>query len=191
MNGTFFIVMGPTGSGKSTLMKHVIAQFPDVLVPPSFTTRDRRPSEIENSHYTFVDKNTFTAMVEKGEFLEWAEFSGNFYGTLKETVIVPLAEGKVLFTEMEVQGVRQARALLPAEQVKVVFIDAGPWEELEARIRARAPITDEEIAKRKQRYEDEMTYKDEADIVISNHSGEIETAKETFANLIRDAIHAS
>jgi guanylate kinase len=108
---------------------------------------------IENAHYKFLSEEEFKQWIDEGKFLEWAEYSGNYYGTLRAEVEAALAEGKTLLKEMEVQGVRQIRETLPKEQLLTVFISAGSWDALEARIRARAPISDEEVALRRKRYD--------------------------------------
>ncbi len=190
MKGQFFIVIGPTGSGKSTLMKHVISKYPELCLPYSYTTRTPRSEAIENTHYKFITTEEFKARVENNEFLEWAEYGGKYYGTLKEEVLTALSEGKVLLKEMEVQGARQAKGILAPDQLTMVFVNAGSWEEMEQRIRARAPMTDEEVLLRKRHFEDEMTFRDEADVVVENHEGEGESAKEAFAELIGNALHA-
>lgn len=191
MKGQFFIVIAPTGSGKSTLMKHVIAKYPEITLPYSYTTRARRPDAVENDHYCFVTVQEFKKKIEAGEFLEWAEYGGNFYGTRKGDVLQALQEGKILLKEMELQGARQAKKLLTPDQLKAVYVDGGSWEELEQRIRARAPMTDEEVLLRKAHYEAEAAFKEEADVVISNKEGEGEAAKEAFAELIGKALNAS
>lgn len=191
MKGTFFIVIGPTGSGKSTLMKHVIAQYPELTLPYSYTTRARRPDAVENDHYRFVTKEEFEQMIREGVFLEWAQYGDNYYGTKRDEVVEALSEGKVLLKEMEAQGARQTKQIIPAEQLKAVYVYGGSWEELESRIRSRAPMTDEEVALRKEHYDDEAAFMDEADVVIQNLHGEGEGAKQAFSKLIEEALHAS
>lgn len=186
--GTFILVIGPTGSGKSTLMKHVIEQFPELVLPYSYTTRTKRSDHVEGKHYTFITVEEFKQKIDAGEFLEWAEYGGNYYGTLRSEVEKELSEGKVLLKEVEVQGARQIRSLLPKKELMTVFVSSGDWPDLEARVRARAPITEEELTLRKQRYEDEITFKDEADQVILNTEGRKEAAKEDFKNLIQSVI---
>ena len=186
--GTFILVIGPTGSGKSTLMKHVIDAFPFLVLPYSYTTRTKRSDHVEGKHYKFINVEEFKQKIEAGEFLEWAEYGGNYYGTLKSEVENQLSEGKTLLKEVEVQGARQIRDLLPKGELMTVFVSSGDWANLEARVRARAPITEEELALRKHRYEDEITFKDEADHVILNTEGRKEAAKEDFKNLIQSVI---
>ena len=186
--GIFILVIGPTGSGKSMLMKHAISVFPQLVLPYSYTTRPRRHDAIENNHYKFLSEEDFNTWAAEGKFLEWAEYGGNYYGTLRAEVEAELAGGKILLKEMEVQGVRQIRSELPKEQLLTVFISAGSWEGLEARIRARAPISEEEIALRRKRYEDEITFKDEADVCIENIDGNKEVANKAFTDLIQSVV---
>ena len=183
--GKFILVIGPTGSGKSMLMKHAMTLLPELVIPYSYTTRPRRENIVENAHYKFISVEEFKGLIDTGAFLEWAQYSGNLYGTLRSEVEEQLASGRTLLKEVEVQGARQIRKLLPKEQLLTVFISAGPWEGLEARIRARAPITDEEIALRKQRYEDEITFMGEADACIENIEGHKEVANDAFITLIQ------
>lgn len=172
-------------------MKHVIGTHEELVHPFSYTTRARRPDSVENDHYCFVSEEEFKRDIEAGSFLEWAEYGGNYYGTKKEEVLTALKEGKVLLKEMEVQGARQVREVLSKDDLISVFIDAGSWEELRARVLSRAPMSEEELARRHSRYDDEVTFKAEADIVIENHAGKSEEAKAAFAKLIEDALQAA
>ena len=182
--GKLLLVIGPTGSGKSTLMRHAIERFPELGVLNSYTTRARRPDHVENDHYRFVSVDEFKAMIEKGEFLEWAEFSGNYYGTRKEDVEACIADGTVVIKEMEVQGVRQTKELLPEDDVLTIFIDAGPWEVLMDRAVKRDHMDEQELARRKARYDDEVTFMPEADVIIDNGSGMREAADRAFESVI-------
>jgi guanylate kinase len=181
--GSFIIVMGPTGSGKSVLMQHVREQFPTIKFLKSYTTRARR-SAFESEDYVFLEQPAFDKMVEEGAFIEWARFGSGSYATSKADIEEALASGTTLIKEMEVQGIRQILAQLPRDEVKIIYIDAGSWEELERRVRARAPITEEELAKRKQRYDDEFPFKAQADVVIENLPGKLEEAKAALTNAI-------
>ena len=186
--GKFILVIGPTGSGKSSLMKHVINAHPELVLPYSYTTRTRRPDHIENGHYKFLSVEEFKNKVEQGEFLEWAEYGGNYYGTLRTEVEQALTEGKVLLKEVEVQGARQIRTFIPKDELFTIFIGAGSWDALETRVRARAPISEEELALRRKRYSDEMTFMDEADAVVENLDGHQKEANEKFVSLIQSAL---
>lgn len=189
MRGKLILVIGPMGSGKSTLMRHAIERFPELRTPYSYTTRPRRPDAVENEHYQFVTKEEFEQMIADGKMLEWARFSDNYYGTLKEYVHEGLEEGKVMFKEMEVQGVRQVKKSMNPSDLVTVFIDAGPWETLAARALERAHMSDEELAKRKKHFEEEIAFMPEADVVIHNRSlEEKESAMQAFEKVIQDAL---
>jgi len=190
MRGKLILVIGPMGSGKSTLMRHAIERFPEVTTPYSYTSRPRRPDAVENTHYKFVTAKEFEEMIARDEFLEWAKFSDNYYGTLKEYVEEGLREGKVMFKEMEVQGVRQAKASLDPADLVTVFIDAGPWEGLVDRALQRAHMSPEELERRRRHHEDELTFMPEADVVIHNRTlEERDSAMKTFEKIIEDALN--
>jgi len=186
--GKLIIVIGPMGSGKGSLIRHAIEHFPDLGILPSYTSRPKRPDHVEGSHYRFISLDEFKGMIERDEFLEWAMFSGNYYGTRKQDLEDCLAKGKVVIKEMEVQGVRQVLKILPKEDVVTIFIHAGSWEELRDRAIKRDHMSDEELARRKERYDDEITFMKEADVVIENPTGKREEADRAFEAVIEEAI---
>lgn len=189
MKGKFVLVVGTSGSGKNTLIEHVRPLFTEVVYAKSCVTR--LPREGEDSGYRyFVSKEDFEQKVRNGEFLEWAEYGGNLYGTLKAEVVQQVEAGKIVLKELEVQGVRQIREKIPKEDLVVIFINAGSWDDVEARIKARAPISSEELLKRRAHYDDEMSYMKEADIVIQNPQGKVAEAKKDFETAIRALVEA-
>jgi len=190
MRGKLILVIGPMGSGKSTLMRHAIERFPELRTPYSYTTRPRRPDSVENEHYKFVSTEEFEEMIRNDEFLEWAKFSNNYYGTLKEYVQEGIEEGKVMFKEMEVQGVRQVLAHMDHKDLVTVFIDAGSWETLVSRALQRAHMSDEELERRKKHFEEELTFMPDADVVIHNRTPEEKgSAMQAFEKIIEDALN--
>lgn len=186
--GKLILISGPTGSGKGTLMRHALARFPNIHSPQSYTTRQRRADAVENAHYTFISVEEFKGKIENHEFLEWAEFSGNYYGTLRAEIEEGLKAGKVMFKEMEVQGVRQAREVVPKDELILVFVEAGSWEESKKRALAREPLSEEVLEMRRKRYEDEMTFLPEADVVIHNLAGKYREAEDAFEAVIAKAL---
>ncbi|HEX2615726.1 MAG TPA: hypothetical protein VHL10_09545 [Nitrososphaera sp.] len=190
MKGKLILVIGPTGSGKGTLLAHARNTIPELIFPVSCTTRVMRPGEIEGQTYYFVTQEEFEQRIANGEFLEWAEYGGNRYGTLKSEILPAIAEGKTVIREIEVQGARQIQGILPHEQLRIIYIDAGTWDELERRIRARAPIGQPEIEARRRRYEDETSFKQQAAVVIANPDGGMENAKKEFVAAIRSIMNA-
>ena len=184
MTGHVIVVMGPTGSGKGTLMKYAHSVFPDLYETVSCTTRQPRPGEQDGVDYHFITPEAFTAKIGAGDFLEWAEYGGNRYGTLKSEIIPRLESGELVLTEIEVQGVEQLRKLLPETVMSVVYVEAGEWEVLRARALARAPITEQELISRKQRYEIEIQAKPLADFVIDNTGDDFAPACDVFVSYI-------
>lgn len=185
MRGKLILVIGPTGSGKSTLLAYLHEQMPELVFPISCTTRTIRPGEVVGEKYFFITKEEFEKREAQGDFLEWAVYGGNYYGTLKSEILPAIEAGKTVVREVEVQGARQIQELLPEEKLKILFINAGSWENLEKRVRARAPITEVELLARRKRYEDETTFMHEADVVVDNSDGGLEQAKKDLVGAIK------
>ncbi|MES2014584.1 MAG: guanylate kinase [Patescibacteria group bacterium] len=188
MKGKFVLVIGPSGSGKGTLINHIRPLFPALVYPKSSTTRTMRAGEKHGEHYYFLSREEFQMRIDNGNFLEWAEYGGNYYGTLTSEVMPLLDAGKTALKELEVQGARQIREKIPRDELVIIFVNAGSWNEMEARIRARAPISETELEKRKERYQDEMNFMPEADFIIENHAGEVESAKTQLEKVVRSLI---
>lgn len=184
--GHVLLVMAPMGSGKGTLERYAFEQYPDLLFSVSCTTRDPRPGEQDGREYHFISRDEFQAKIDNDEFLEWAEFSGNLYGTLKSELLTPLTSGKVILNEIELQGIEQIKELIPPEHRTIVYIDAGGWDGLVARALKRAPMSDEELEKRHARYQIEVAAKPHADIVIDNGDGKLESAQADFAAVVEN-----
>ncbi len=187
--GKLVLVVAPSGSGKDTLMEAAEAAFPDLATLTTCTTRAPRPGEEQDIDYHFFSREEFDRHIAEGDFLEWAEYGGNRYGTLRASIEDVLARGEVLLATIEVQGARRVRELLPASELVVIYIDAGGWEVLRRRICERAPIEESELEKRHERYLDEATYKEEATFVIANPDGELEGAKRKFVSILADIRH--
>lgn len=187
--GKLVLVVAPSGSGKDTLMEAAEAAFPDLPTLVTCTTRTPRPGEVHGVDYYFLTHEEFEQRINTGDFLEWAEYSGNLYGTLRESIEEVLERGEVLLATIEVQGARQVRTLIPASELSIIYIEAGGWEVLKRRIEARAPITEAELEKRYERYLDEATFKEEADYVIDNPDGGLEAAKADFVACLASIRH--
>jgi guanylate kinase len=183
--GHVIVVMAPTGSGKGTIVKHALEKFPELKHTISCTSRTMRPREINGKHYFFVSSEVFDEKVAQGEFLEWAVFAGNKYGTLKSEILPRLVQGEVVIVEIELQGVEQLLTLIPREHLTVVYIEAGGWEVLKARAEARSPMSETELHARYERYLVEQQAKSLADVIIDN-SGDITVAYAQFEHVIAD-----
>lgn len=182
--GIFVLVVGSSGSGKNTLITAARETNPRLAFAVSATTRPIRDGEVDGVNYHYLSDEEFTRRVESGDFVEWAEYGGNRYGTLRSELEPKLAAGKIILKDIEVQGVRQIREILPKQEYRIVFIDAGSWEELVERIQLRAPMTETELAARHARYDDERTFLTEADHVVSNKEGELDAAKADFIRFV-------
>lgn len=164
--GKLIILTGPSGVGKGTLMRSLLQRHPELHYSVSVTTRSPRPGETNGKDYYFVSRGEFEELVAAGELLEWAEFAGNYYGTPREAVINQIRSGKRVVLEIELKGARQIRASYPS--ALSIFILPPSMSELEKRIRGRAQDSDEAIARRLGRAQEEITAADEFDIQIVN-----------------------
>jgi guanylate kinase len=148
------IVSGPSGSGKSTLVQKVL-ELPGTMPSISYTTRQRRGTEASGKCYDFVTKTEFDAMVERGEFLEYARvFGTHCYGTPKKWLEESKRRGLDLVLEIDIQGARQVKQKLP-ESVAIFILPPSPGE-LERRLRSRGQDSDEEIARRLSKAREEI-----------------------------------
>ena len=185
ITGHLVLIMAPTGSGKGFLISHIQQVFPQVTRTVSCTTRSIRPGEIEGREYYFITRDVFERKINHGEFIEWAEYGGELYGTLVTELVERLTQGQVVICEIEVQGIHQLMTCIAPTQRTIVYIDAGVWESLQRRARARAPIHDDALALRYKRYQIEVAEKDIADVVIYNRDGEQEQAKKQLEKIIQ------
>lgn len=176
--------MAPMGSGKGTLIQAGLRAFPDIRTTVSCTTRAPRPGEVDGREYHFITSAEFDAKIEAGDFLEWAHFGLNRYGTLKQEILPALEAGKLVIAEIEVQGVEQLHTLLPAESITTIYIEAGGWDVLKARALARADISEAELDKRYERYLVEIEAKEMADIIIDNSGTGSTEAEEKFISIL-------
>ena len=135
MRGNLYIVSAPSGSGKTTLLQHLLRSFKDLKFSVSHTTRRPRQGERDGVDYFFADRGTFLGMVERGEFLEWAEFNGQLYGTTGVFVQKEIESGKDVILDIDVQGARQVKSKIPA--ATAIFVLPPSFGELERRLRAR------------------------------------------------------
>jgi guanylate kinase len=134
--GILFILSAPSGSGKSTLVSHLRSLVGQLDFSISYTTRPPRGSEQEGREYHYVSQETFRQMIERDEFLEWADVFGNYYGTARRSLGQACAEGRDLLLDIDVQGARQVRQRMP-EAVSIFILPPNP-QVLEARLRNRS-----------------------------------------------------
>jgi guanylate kinase len=165
-HGKLIVLTGPSGVGKGTLMRSLLQRHPELYYSVSATTRSPRPGEVEGKHYHFMDRSKFEQLVARGEFLEWAEFAGNYYGTPKQAVINQINSGNSVVLEIELDGARQIRNSF--KDAYSIFILPPNLTELEKRIRGRGQDPEDAIARRLHRAQEEINAAGEFDLQIVN-----------------------
>lgn len=178
--GLLFVVTAPSGCGKGTLRRSLLSEHPEIKFCPSITTRQPRPGEIDGVDYTFVSIPDFLKRKDNGEFVEWAEVYGNYYGTPREDIEKAVAEGSLVIVEKDVQGARTLRQVYP--EGIFIFILPPSMEELRRRIEARGTEEENEMAMRFDSARREIADLSDFDYVIINT--DMERAKDRLSAII-------
>lgn len=178
--GILFVISGPSGVGKGTLIEMLRKNHPEFAISISSTTRKPRSGEIDGVNYFFLEKEEFKTRIELGEFLEWAEFSGNLYGTSKKFVEKMLEEGQNIILEIDVCGALQVKNKL--KNTVLIFIEPPFFEELKMRLFKRSTETEEEIQKRLNIVKSELEQKHEFNYVMIND--DIDSTYKKLENII-------
>lgn len=165
--GVLFIVSAPSGAGKTTLVRGLLARDPQIGLSVSYTTRPARPGEVEGVAYHFVGTAQFEAMREAGDFLEWAHVHGNSYGTSRRWLEERLSAGHDVLLEIDWQGAQQVRRLFPG--AVGIFILPPSLEALAARLTGRGQDAADVIERRLAAARDEIRHVHEFDFVIINN----------------------
>ncbi|MCW8942445.1 MAG: guanylate kinase [Gammaproteobacteria bacterium] len=180
-NGTLYIISAASGAGKTTLVSAVLEQVDDLEVSVSHTTRAPREGEVDGVNYHFVDKDTFEAMVEDSEFIEYATVFGNMYGTSRQHIQEQLLKGKDVILEIDWQGARQIRQLMP--DCRSVYIVPPSTEALRERLTSRGKDDEDIITRRMHEAISEMSHYVEFDYLIIND--DFDEARDNLAAIIR------
>jgi guanylate kinase len=181
-----FVVTGQSGAGKGTLIKRLLAQFPQLELAVSATTRRQREGEVNEIHYHFLRDEEFQRHVDAGDFLEWVDYVGHRYGTLKAEIDRLRAADKAPVLELETEG-----ALAVAERVPgaiTIFVTA-PLPELERRLRERATETSGEIDERLRVAREQLRVAERFHHVVEND--DLERASDELAGIVERALHAA
>jgi len=165
--GKIIIILAPSGTGKSTLIKRLKEEFRELHWSVSFTTREMRSGETDGKHYFFISKDEFLKKKKQGDFVEWAEVHGNYYGTSKGFVASKIDNGFSILFELDVQGADSMKEYF-GDLAQAVFICPPSMEILEERLRNRKTDSNKVIEVRLQNAKREMKRKDDYDFCIVN-----------------------
>ena len=179
-----FVITGPSGVGKGTLIRGLLERVPELGLSVSATTRSPRPGEHDGEHYHFLSPEEFDRRAGAGEFVEHATYSGKRYGTLRSELEGRLARGEPVVLEIEVQGARQVREAMP--EALAVFIAPPSRDALRARLVGRGTDAPEQVEQRMQTAEGELEAQPEFSRVVVNDR--LEQATEELERIVRQAL---
>lgn len=166
MSARLVVLAGPSGVGKSSVIKEALQKAPNTWLSVSVTTRSPRPGEVDGVNYFYVTEERFDSMIANQELLEWANYAGNRYGTPRKPVEEKLAAGIPVLLEIEVQGAEQIRQAMP--QALLVFLEPPTWADLEARLSGRGTESQTQVQARLDAALKELESKGFFDQVIVN-----------------------
>lgn len=186
-NKKAIIVAAPSGSGKTTIVKHLLKTVPQLKFSISATSRDKRPREKDNLDYYFLSKDKMIDKIKNGDFIEWEEvYSGSFYGTLKSEVERIWADGNTIIFDVDVIGAINLKEYFK-EQGLSIFIRVKDIAVLEQRLKARGTEDNESLKKRIEKVESEMEYQSKFDVVVTNDI--LEVAKQETEQIVKNFIN--
>lgn len=192
ITGQLILILGPSGTGKGTVIAHLKKTFPELVFPASYTTRDTRPGEKAGEVYHFITQEKFKQKIDRGDFLEYAIVHGdNYYGTDKNEILKNLRKGKTVLREVDIQGVNSLKQIIPLEHIHTIFITTDSWQKLEKRIKKRANISQEELLKREKSYHKEIESLNEMDHILYSEEGKIDECNQEAEKLIQQIVNQS
>lgn len=182
--GLVFIVSGPAGTGKGTVVNRLREMMPELGVSVSATTRAPRPGEVDGENYHFISREQFEKLICSGGVLEYTEYCGNLYGTLRCEADRILDAGRDIILEIEVEGAINLKSLMKHDVVAIMLMAPDPIE-LERRLRARGTETDEVIQRRLHRASEEIALSEHYDYAVVNNTDRIDEAASEIAAIIK------
>jgi guanylate kinase len=176
--GRLFVISGPSGAGKGTVVREILKHRPEVVLSVSVTTRPARPGERQSVHYDFIGEIDFKAMRDRGDLLEWAQVFRNYYGTPRTPVETALASGKDVLCELDIQGAASVKRAKP--EAVLIFIEPPSMEDLKSRLRGRGTEDPHDMTARIDGAYEEMKRKELYDHIVVN-----DRLEEAVADLLR------
>ncbi len=177
-----FVLSGPAGAGKDSLIEAIRRRDLSIAVVATCTTRGPRENEIPGVHYQFLSRRAFEDLRDRGELLEYAEYAGNYYGVPKRGVREALARGSDVLLKIEVQGAAAVRRQVPG--AVFVFLTPPDLQELERRLRARGTEDEGELRRRLETARRELERIPDYDYLIINYAGRLEAAADQFEHIV-------
>jgi guanylate kinase len=179
--GNIIVFSGPSGGGKTTIVKEILKNFPEIVFSISTTTRPMRKTERDGVEYFFIPESEFLKKIENNEFIEWEKFYDYYYGTYKSFVEENIDSGKPVLLELDVKGALTIKRLYP--YAHLIYISPPSFEELVRRLRQRQTESESDFIKRIERAKMELSLKEKFDYVIENI--QLDTAIAETKSLVR------
>ena len=185
--GAIIAISAPSGTGKTTILRRILSDFPEIVFSVSATTRKRRKNEVEGVDYFFISEEEFKKKIQNNEFVEWELFYDYYYGTFRDFIENCINNGKSVILEVDVHGAVEIKRIYP--DAILIYIAPPSLEELRIRLKKRQTENEEDLKKRIERAKMELSHKDKFDYFIVNN--DLNTAYSEIKSLIGKIIDRS